>query len=343
VHNHKCMEKFDPKKMLGAYEQADSDDKPLTPKQLEAARKAAFVKTSKESREAMLAVAQMSGDRLLEENAVKDFDIKPNLDELMPNSRPKDIDEIEEALEKCQDLKEELVHYLSRESKSAYSIASDLDNNPREKEKLILKFGTNVDHVKMLMAELSMRIANYYDQLGEGNAKERVLTKAIDYLRGEKFERMDKKIIENKIAEIEEVLNKTEKTDVSANTHLPENGKNDDLGFIKLPKSPEAIEKLNKKLIEYKQRLNNDQQSNIFKAPEDISESVVYSISDSEHKIVVLSHLLKNGFVNFENLEQELKNDQQFKFDNRLYKRACHVISDYCKTGGRNVANGTGF
>ena len=107
---------------------------------------------------------------------------------------------------------------------------------------------------------------------------------------------------------------------------------------IRLPRDKKRVADLQKKLAEY-QRRRSDHLSRMdaYKAPE------IWFDTDSEHKIAVLSELIKKGRIGTWALSRRLVERFGIHFDVGAYERACTVIEDYCKTGGANVRGGTGL
>lgn len=95
--------------------------------------------------------------------------------------------------------------------------------------------------------------------------------------------------------------------------------------IIKLMESREILER---KLAEYRSRLNE------FGAPE--------TQFDTIYKIAVVERLVETGEVDTQNLSRELV-AKYGTFDTASFNNACGVIADYIKTGGKNVAGGTGL
>jgi len=91
----------------------------------------------------------------------------------------------------------------------------------------------------------------------------------------------------------------------------------------------EKREQLEKKLLEYKERLDP------YKAPE--------LQMDTLCKIEVLKRLLKEGTINAEDLKKEMAQTYGSGFSEGTFLNACNVIEDYCLTGGANMKGGTGL
>lgn len=97
---------------------------------------------------------------------------------------------------------------------------------------------------------------------------------------------------------------------------------------ILLPTTPERVDQLQKKLEEYKSRVND-------------SARELNSQVDARHKAFVLERLLKEKKIVVSTLMEKIKRESWF--NNEDLENALAVISDYCKTGGRNIAGGTGL
>ncbi len=113
---------------------------------------------------------------------------------------------------------------------------------------------------------------------------------------------------------------------------------------IELPKDFERIEKLEIKLEEYKRRLQ-DKKAKIKDSPElewKAPEQVFPMLAGTIYKIAIGEKLLSEGEVKTYELSQELSK-KYGTFVPRAFNKACTVIEDYCKTGGKNVRGGTGF
>jgi len=94
-----------------------------------------------------------------------------------------------------------------------------------------------------------------------------------------------------------------------------------------LPSNKKLLEQLQRKLEEYKNRLDP------YKHP--------VLLSDPYCKIAVLERLLKRGKIIPSKIREEIKNESWFTAE-RFYA-ACWVIDDYCQTGGQNTRGGTGL
>lgn len=114
--------------------------------------------------------------------------------------------------------------------------------------------------------------------------------------------------------------------------------------ILELPQDPETVERLRRKLEEYKARYEAGKaqmKGDTFIAPEERKKRV----ADAWHKIAVLSHLLKEGRVNTHDLSRQLeREDEEGIYSPEHFDNACGVIEDYVTTGGENVrSSSTGF
>ena len=105
---------------------------------------------------------------------------------------------------------------------------------------------------------------------------------------------------------------------------------------ITLPSDEIIKGKLEKKLEEYKKRVEEIKFQNPCTYPALIQSTT------SAYKAEIVERLLKEGHVDTWQLSKEL-NEKHNYFDVRNFENAAAVISDYCKTGGKNVRGGTGF
>lgn len=101
-----------------------------------------------------------------------------------------------------------------------------------------------------------------------------------------------------------------------------------DTSHILLPENEELQLKLQRKLEEYKARLQEP----------DVSERKKI---DSQNKIAVLKEVLNFKDVKTSELEKKLK--KEVWFDQERFETAVFVIADYIQTGGKNVIGGTGL
>jgi hypothetical protein len=105
---------------------------------------------------------------------------------------------------------------------------------------------------------------------------------------------------------------------------------------IFLPQNPSAKARLEKKLNEYERRVAQMKQVCPYDNP-DISYN-----SFNGYKALLARRLCLRGEVQSRELAEELK-EEFGSLDTDSYNNAVRVISDYCRTGGKNVRNGTGF
>lgn len=89
---------------------------------------------------------------------------------------------------------------------------------------------------------------------------------------------------------------------------------------IKLPRGQAIRSKLEDKLAEYQGRVG----------------------IDAEYKAAIVEELLEKGKVYPSELKIELLGKYEY-VDGGAFDNAVGVIADYCKTGGKNVKDGTGF
>lgn len=99
--------------------------------------------------------------------------------------------------------------------------------------------------------------------------------------------------------------------------------------ILLLPNNVSLDQRLCSKLEEYKGRLY------LYRDPE-LQMSIIC-------KIAVLETLLRNREVSTWELSIEMANTYGAGFSVDDFNRACGVIDDYCKTGGKNVSGGTGL
>jgi len=107
---------------------------------------------------------------------------------------------------------------------------------------------------------------------------------------------------------------------------------------ITLPKNPVSREDLRYKLCDYDQRLAEMAKENPYPyfLPEDIAATF------TGYKFAILHRLLRKGEVDVHMLFDDLEGRCGIR-DIGEYFEAARVIEDYCKTGGKNVINGTGL
>jgi len=108
---------------------------------------------------------------------------------------------------------------------------------------------------------------------------------------------------------------------------------------IILPEDESIKGALEKKLEEYKRRLNKSIEKEPCMHPELLSQ-VDPTYIDSLYKVVITEKLLKEGVVDTFELSKEIVRDYGF-FNVSGYNNAAGVIDDYCKTGGKNTSKGS--
>lgn len=116
--------------------------------------------------------------------------------------------------------------------------------------------------------------------------------------------------------------------------------------IIVMPDDPEIRQKLERKAIEYGQRVSRDDvelqrhpENLPYTAPEILKERQL----DSEFKLAVAKKLLNEGRVDVSALESHLRDIYGNIFDLHIFERAIGVICDYLETGGKHTKGGTGF
>lgn len=97
--------------------------------------------------------------------------------------------------------------------------------------------------------------------------------------------------------------------------------------------SEERLPQLKVKLEEYKGRLD----------PHKHPDLQLLMHSDSMYKITVLERLISDGSVRTYDLSLEMAEKLGGNFDVELFDKACAVVEDYCKTGGKNLKGGSGL
>lgn len=107
-----------------------------------------------------------------------------------------------------------------------------------------------------------------------------------------------------------------------------------------LPDDKELVAKLERKLTEYKKRL--EEQKEIADDGWTAKERVAELTSETRHKIAVLEELLTNKVIDTHELSRRLKQEDKF-YSVRYFERACAVINDYVTTGGEQSSGGTGL
>lgn len=104
---------------------------------------------------------------------------------------------------------------------------------------------------------------------------------------------------------------------------------------IEFPEDIAVVRALQNKLTEYKERLEKQIKDNPYKAPE--------VFADTKYKITILEELLTKGEVDGEKLFKKITNTSKEVFNFDAYHEAYKVIEDYAKTGGKEIAGGTGL
>ena len=107
--------------------------------------------------------------------------------------------------------------------------------------------------------------------------------------------------------------------------------------IIELPVDPQTVEKLRRKLAEYKDRLEQFKKDNIHKHP----ELVLLETTDTRYKIAVLEKVIE-GNGDAWTIGREI-DKQDGNLDLLVFQNACGVIEDYCKTGGNKTIRSTGL
>jgi len=97
--------------------------------------------------------------------------------------------------------------------------------------------------------------------------------------------------------------------------------------------SKKRTPQLKAKLEEYKGRLD----------PHKHPDLQLLTHSEAMYKITVLERLLIDGSVQTHVLSSEMAEKLGNNFDVELFDKACAVIEDYCKTGGKNLIGGSGL
>lgn len=105
---------------------------------------------------------------------------------------------------------------------------------------------------------------------------------------------------------------------------------------IVMPKNPEIKEKLQKKFVEYSNRIQKIKKE----CPHDNPELCYNTMSG--YKAMILKRLLNLGEVETMQIAFEMK-EEFGKLNPKLFNSAARVINDYCVTGGKNVTKGSGF
>jgi len=105
---------------------------------------------------------------------------------------------------------------------------------------------------------------------------------------------------------------------------------------IILPNNQKAKARLKKKLHEYEKRVDK-----LKAACHTDNPDITYN-SFTGYKALIARRLCQRGEVESRELAEELK-EEFGRLDPDTYNNAVGVIYDYCRTGGKNVRNGTGF
>ena len=112
---------------------------------------------------------------------------------------------------------------------------------------------------------------------------------------------------------------------------------------IRLPEDEGRVEQLERKLIEYQDRLERHRKKIMKEHPYWAPEQIEMYLSDTKYKILVLSRVLKDKEVRTYDLSRELIKLEGGLFSVDNYQNACGVIDDYCTTGGQRAHGGTGL
>ena len=105
---------------------------------------------------------------------------------------------------------------------------------------------------------------------------------------------------------------------------------------IRLPNNPEIKNKLKKKLFDYERRIQKIKQEQKHNNPE------LALNSSPGYKAEIVRRLITVGEVRTPEMAKEIK-EEFGTLDYDLFNNAVKVIYDYCRTGGKNVKNGSGF
>ena len=103
-----------------------------------------------------------------------------------------------------------------------------------------------------------------------------------------------------------------------------------------LPDNPKVKDRLKRKIKEYYQRMKRLKSESSFTNPE-----MVYTTLTG-YKALIAQRLTLCGEVDTEALSRELREEYGF-VNYEDFNNAIGVIEDYCKTGGQNCCQGTGF
>lgn len=117
---------------------------------------------------------------------------------------------------------------------------------------------------------------------------------------------------------------------------------------ITLPSDPELRAKLERKLLEYKQRYadivaeHGGEENLKYKSPELMS----LDFGQAPYRVFILERLLRDGVVETWSLSRELAGVLQKvgnEFVNEYFDRSCTVIRSYAEKGGAGLIDGTGL
>ncbi|MBU2638976.1 MAG: hypothetical protein KJ955_08440 [Nanoarchaeota archaeon] len=110
---------------------------------------------------------------------------------------------------------------------------------------------------------------------------------------------------------------------------------------IELPQDRALRGCLERKLGEYRQRMQEATASADFQSPEQAGKRKI-KYMDSLYKSLLLETLLTDGRVDVEAAREQL-GKVEGKVDEYYFTTAVTVIADYCATGGSNCWGGTGI
>lgn len=99
---------------------------------------------------------------------------------------------------------------------------------------------------------------------------------------------------------------------------------------ISLPNSPKLLNRLQKKIKEYQQRLARLKKSKTYTNPVEADSTI------TAYKVFIAKRLTQQGEVDTYALSQELREEYGY-LDFNAFNNAAGVIEDYCKTGGKHV------
>lgn len=112
---------------------------------------------------------------------------------------------------------------------------------------------------------------------------------------------------------------------------------------IEFPKDIEIVAKLQKKLREYRERLQSLDKDQTVSGTSIPPEEIDHWKKDTNNKILILGKLLLEGEVDGGKLAQELSEKDPDAFDSKSFHNNLDTIADYAATGGRNIGGGTGL